>query len=207
MSKIYIVDDEEAMRDSLTWMLEGEGYQTQCFPSAEAFLEALSDDMAGCLVLDVRMPEMSGLELHERLSAMGNHLPVIFITGHGDVPMAVSALQRGACDFVQKPFDDQDVLARIRKALTLDSQRVAQRERDTALLARVRQLSAREFEVMRLVVEGKLNKQIADELEISTKTVEAHRARIMDKMGARTITDLVKINFALDKLGYRPECG
>lgn len=205
MSKIYIVDDEEAMRDSLTWMLEGEGYQTQCFPSAEAFLAALSDDMAGCLVLDVRMPEMSGLELHERLSVMGNHLPVIFITGHGDVPMAVSALQRGACDFVQKPFDDQDVLVRIRKALTLDSQRVAQRERDAALLVRVRQLSAREFEVMRLVVEGKLNKQIADELEISTKTVEAHRARIMDKMGARTITDLVKINFALDKLGYRPE--
>lgn len=205
MPKIYIVDDEEAMRDSLTWMLEGESYETQCFPSAEDFLGALSDDMAGCLVLDVRMPGMSGLELQERLLAMGNHLPVIFITGHGDVPMAVSALQRGACDFVQKPFEDQDMLARIRKALTLDCQRTAQRQRDTALLQRVKQLSSREYEVMRLVVEGKLNKQIADELDISMKTVEAHRSRIMDKMGARTIPELVKINLMLEKLGYQPE--
>lgn len=205
MPKIYIVDDEEAMRDSLTWMLEGEGYATECFPSAEDFLLALSDDMSGCLVLDVRMPGMSGLELQERLLAMGNHLPVVFITGHGDVPMAVSALQRGACDFVQKPFEDQDMLARIRKALTIDCQRTAQRERDAALLQRVKQLSSREFEVMRLVVEGKLNKQIADELDISMKTVEAHRSRIMDKMGARTIPELVKINLVLEKLGYQPE--
>ncbi|MBS1196244.1 MAG: regulatory protein LuxR:Response regulator receiver [Proteobacteria bacterium] len=205
MPKIYIVDDEEAMRDSLTWLLEGESYETENFASAEDFLSALNEDMAGCLILDVRMPEMSGLELHERLLAMGNHLPVIFITGHGDVPMAVSALQRGACDFIQKPFNDQDLLARIKRALTLDCQRAAQRERDGALLQRVKQLSAREFEVMQLVAEGKLNKQIADELDISMKTVEAHRARTMEKMSARTIADLVKINLMLEKLGYKPE--
>ena len=205
MPKIYIVDDEEAMRDSLTWLLEGENYETENFASAEDFLAALNADMAGCLILDVRMPEMSGLELHERLLAMGNHLPVIFITGHGDVPMAVSALQRGACDFIQKPFNDQDLLARIKRALTLDCQRAAQRERDSALLQRVKQLSAREFEVMQLVAEGKLNKQIADELDISMKTVEAHRARTMEKMSARTIADLVKINLMLEKLGYKPE--
>lgn len=203
MPKVYIVDDEEPMRDSLTWLLEGEGYATRCYASAEAFLDELAEDMAGCLLLDVRMPEMSGLELHERLMAMGNHLPVIFITGHGDVPMAVSALQRGACDFVQKPFDDQDLLARIKRAMTLDCQQSAQRQRNAALIQRASQLSSREYEVMQLVAEGKLNKQIADELEISMKTVEAHRARTMDKMGARTIADLVKINLALEKLGFK----
>lgn len=205
MPKIYIVDDEDAMRDSLTWMLEGEGYATECYPSAEDFLTALSGDMAGCLVLDVRMPGMSGLELQKRLLTMGNHLPVIFITGHGDVPMAVSALQSGACDFVQKPFEDQDMLIRIRKALTVDCQRKAERERDAELLTRVKQLSSREFEVMLLVVEGKLNKQIADTLEISMKTVEAHRSRIMDKMATRTIPELVKISLLIEKLAYKPD--
>lgn len=204
MQKIYIVDDDEPMRDSLTWLLEGEDYAVESFASAEAFLATLSDEQTGCLVLDVRMPEMSGLELHERLMVMGNHLPVIFITGHGDVPMAVSALQRGACDFIQKPFSDADLLSRIQRALSLDCQQTAQRQRDEALLHHARQLSPREFEVMRLVVDGKLNKQIADELNISMKTVEAHRARVMEKMGARTLADLVKVSLTLEKLKFQP---
>ena len=204
MQKIYIVDDDEAMRDSLTWLLEGEKHSVECFASAEAFLEALSDGMAGCLVLDVRMPEMSGLELHERLIASGNHLPVIFITGHGDVPMAVSALQRGACDFVQKPFSDRDLLDRIGRALSVDSQQSAQRQRNQAILERASQVSGREYEVVRLVVEGKLNKQIADELNISMKTVEAHRARAMEKLGVKTMAELVRISLALDRLDFKP---
>ena len=203
MQKIYIVDDDEPMRDSLTWLLEGEEYAVECFASAEDFLAALSEGQSGCLVLDVRMPEMSGLELHERLMAMGNHLPVIFITGHGDVPMAVSALQRGACDFIQKPFSDADLLSRIQRALSMDCQQSAQRQHDEALLHHARLLSPREFEVMHLVVEGKLNKQIADDLNISMKTVEAHRARVMEKMGAKTLADLVKVSLTLERLKFQ----
>ena len=203
MQKIYIVDDDEPMRDSLTWLLEGEEYAVECFASAEDFLAALSEGQSGCLVLDVRMPEMSGLELHERLMAMGNHLPVIFITGHGDVPMAVSALQRGACDFIQKPFSDADLLSRIQRALSMDCQQSAQRQHDEALLHHARLVSPREFEVMHLVVEGKLNKQIADDLNISMKTVEAHRARVMEKMGAKTLADLVKVSLTLERLKFQ----
>jgi two-component system response regulator TtrR len=189
---IYVVDDDEAMRDSMTWLLEGEGYVVACFDSAERFLKARHDDMRGCLILDVRMPEMSGLELHEKLDALGSQLPVIFVTGHGDVPMAVSALQRGACDFIEKPFHNEDLLSRIVRALELDKQLSARRQRDGAISHRLDQLTQREREVMQLVVAGKLNKQIADELNISMKTVEAHRARVMEKMGVRTLAELVK---------------
>ena len=189
---IYVVDDDEAMRDSMSWLLEGEGYQVTCFDSAESFLRARRDDMRGCIVLDVRMPEMSGLELHEKLDGLGSQLPIIFVTGHGDVPMAVAALQRGACDFIEKPFHNQDLLDRIQRALELDREIAQRRQRDTALSNRLGQLTQREHEVMQLVVAGKLNKQIADELEISMKTVEAHRARVMEKMGVRTLAELVK---------------
>ena len=189
---IYVVDDDEAMRDSMTWLLEGEGYVVACFDSAESFLKARRDDMRGCLILDVRMPEMSGLELHEKLDALGSELPVIFVTGHGDVPMAVSALQRGACDFIEKPFHNEDLLSRIVRALELDAQLSARRQRNGAISYRLDQLTQRESEVMKLVVAGKLNKQIADELNISMKTVEAHRARVMEKMGVRTLAELVK---------------
>ncbi len=189
---IYVVDDDEAMRDSMTWLLEGEGYVVACFDSAESFLKARRDDMRGCLILDVRMPEMSGLELHEKLDTLGSELPVIFVTGHGDVPMAVSALQRGACDFIEKPFHNEDLLSRIVRALELDAQLWARRQRNGAISHRLDQLTQRESEVMKLVVAGKLNKQIADELNISMKTVEAHRARVMEKMGVRTLAELVK---------------
>ncbi len=192
MQTIYVVDDDEAMRDSMTWLLEGEGYRVTCFDSAESYLQARHDGMRGCLVLDVRMPEMSGLELHERLDMLGSTLPIIFVTGHGDVPMAVSALQRGACDFIEKPFHNADLLGRIQRALELDNQLAARRERDGAITHRLDQLTQREREVLDLVVTGKLNKQIADELNISMKTVEAHRARVMEKMGVRTLAELVK---------------
>ena len=195
---IYVVDDDEAMRDSMTWLLEGEGYVVACFDSAESFLRARRDDMRGCLILDVRMPEMSGLELHEKLETLGSQLPVIFVTGHGDVPMAVSALQRGACDFIEKPFHNEDLLSRIVRALELDSQLSARRLRNGAISHRLDQLTQRESEVMRLVVAGKLNKQIADELNISMKTVEAHRARVMEKMGVRTLAELVKAVVTVD---------
>ena len=114
---IHVVDDDEAMRDSMTWLLEGEGYAVACYESAESFLARRHPAMRGCIVLDVRMPQMSGLELHERLEALGSRLPIIFVTGHGDVPMAVSALQRGACDFIEKPFNNEDLLQRIHRAL------------------------------------------------------------------------------------------
>lgn len=188
---ILVVDDDEAMRDSMTWLLEGEGYRVACFASAAEFLDARRDDMRGCLILDVRMPEMSGLELQEKLNALGSRLPIIFITGHGDVPMAVAALQRGACDFIEKPFHNADLLSRIERALELDNEIAARRQRNDAIAHRLKQLTQREREVMQLVVTGKLNKQIADELEISMKTVEAHRARVMEKMGVRTLADLV----------------
>jgi len=189
---IYVVDDDEAMRDSMTWLLEGEGYRVSCFDSGESFLAAWQETMRGCIVLDVRMPEMSGLELHEKLDAHGSRLPIIFVTGHGDVPMAVGALQRGACDFIEKPFHNEDLLSRIERALELDSQIAARRKRDNAIAHRLEQLTQREREVMQLVVAGKLNKQIADTLDISMKTVEAHRARVMEKMGVRTLAELVK---------------
>ena len=189
---VYVVDDDEAMRDSMSWLLEGEGYKVACFESGASFLSSRRSQMRGCLVLDVRMPDMSGLELQEKLDALGSTLPIIFVTGHGDVPMAVSALQRGACDFIEKPFHNEDLLARIRRALDLDHESAGRRARDGAIAGRLEQLTQREREVMQLVVAGKLNKQIADSLDISMKTVEAHRARVMEKMGVRTLAELVK---------------
>ncbi len=189
---IHVVDDDQAMRDSMTWLLECEGCTVACYDSAARFLAVRNNRMRGCIVLDVRMPEMSGLELHEKLEALGSRLPIIFVTGHGDVPMAVLALQRGACDFIEKPFNNEDLLSRVRRALELDDQLAARQQRNSAIAHRLEQLTQREREVMQLVVAGKLNKQVADELDISMKTVEAHRARVMEKMGVRTLAELVK---------------
>ena len=196
---VFIVDDDDAMRDSLTWLLEGEGYSVSNFASAEEFLGAHTAQMRGVLVLDVRMPDMSGLELHEKLIAKENRLPVIFVTGHGDVPMAVSALQSGAWDFIEKPFVNADLLARIEKALTREQALSEQTQRNQTLHERAAQLTPRESEVMRRVVDGKLNKQIADEMHISMKTVEAHRARVMEKMGVESLPELVKVCVLLDQ--------
>jgi FixJ family two-component response regulator len=190
--RVYVVDDDEAMRDSLVWLLESNGHAVEAFASAEAFLERWRDEMHGCLVLDVRMPGMSGLELHERLGARGAALPVVFVTGHGDVPMAVAALKKGAVDFIEKPFGDREMLRLVAGCLELEATRRAARHRAAGVQRRLATLTEREREVMQLVIAGRLNKVIADELGISIKTVEAHRARVMEKMEARSIAELVQ---------------
>ncbi|MDP1654297.1 MAG: response regulator transcription factor [Rhodocyclaceae bacterium] len=189
---VYIVDDDEAMRDSLQWLLESQGFAVTAYASAEDFLAACRDGMAGCIVLDVRMPGMSGLELYEQLNARQCALPVIFITGHGDVPMAVSALKKGAVDFIEKPFSDKDMLRLIGQCLELDRGNREKQQQTEVLARRLASLSEREIEVMDLILAGKLNKQVADILNISIKTVEVHRARIMDKMEVRTVAELVQ---------------
>lgn len=190
--RVYIVDDDEAMRDSLAWLLESQGFAVAAYASAEDFLAACRDDMTGCIVLDVRMPGMSGLEMYEKLNARHCTLPVIFITGHGDVPMAVSALKKGAVDFIEKPFGDKDMLRLVGQCLALDRSNREKHRAGAAIAKRLACLTEREVEVMDLIIDGKLNKQIADVLNISIKTVEVHRARIMDKMEVRTVAELVQ---------------
>lgn len=189
---IHIVDDDEAFRDSLAFLLESHDYMLACHDSAEALLDNFSPLGVGCLIVDIRMPGMSGLELFEELNNRHNPWPVIFITGHGDVPMAVQAVKRGAHDFLEKPFNQQNLLAAVESALASSRQQQASaavRDRFAECLA---SLTAREREVLDKVVEGKMNKVIADELGISIKTVEAHRGKMMDKMRARSIADLVQ---------------
>ena len=190
--RVHIVDDDEALRDSLVWLLESQGFAVTAYASAEAFLAACHDDMAGCLVLDVRMPGMSGLELYEQLCARHCTLPVVFITGHGDVPMAVAALKKGAVDFIEKPFGDKDMLRLIEQCLERDRAGRERRRQEAAVARRLDSITGREREVLDLILAGKLNKQIADVLNISIKTVEVHRARIMDKMGVRSVAELVQ---------------
>ena len=189
---VFVVDDEEAVRDSLQWLLESKGLKVALFDSAEAFLAAYSPSLPGCLVVDVRMPGMSGLELQEKLAELHYAIPVIFITGHGDVPMAVSALKKGAVDFIEKPFGDKDMLRLVEQCLALDRETREKNRAQAAAARRLAGLTEREIEVMDLIIAGKLNKQIADVLNISIKTVEVHRARIMDKMAVRTVAELVQ---------------
>lgn len=189
---VYIVDDDEALRDSLIWLLESTGLKSLAFDSAESFLTAYNARMNGCLVLDIRMPGMSGLELHEKLLSMHSTLPIIFITGHGDVPMAVSALKKGAIDFIEKPFNDQEMVKLIRTALEEDLRRHDARRQEAEAQRRIEGLTPREREVLDLIVAGRLNKQIADDLGISIKTVEVHRARVMEKMGVNSLAELVQ---------------
>ena len=188
----FIIDDDEAIRDSLSWLLQSRGVPCLSFSSAEAFLESWDASLAGCILLDVRMEGMSGTELYERLLERGCRLPVIFLTGHGDVPMAVSTLKNGAFDFVEKPFNDNELVDRIIEALKLEeSQRVAAASADS-INSRVSQLTVRERQVMERVLAGKLNKVIADELQISKRTVEVHRSSLFEKMGVRTAVELAQ---------------
>ena len=190
--KVYVVDDDDAMRDSLKWLLESHGLKVDTYSSGEEFLQVFSSAFSGCLVLDVRMPGMSGLDLYERLQARASTLPVVFITGHGDVPMAVSALKKGAADFIEKPFNDKDMLALIESCMKQDRAAAAKRAEGASITQRLDSLTQREREVLALVVAGKLNKQIADALAISIKTVEVHRSRVMEKMGASSVAELVQ---------------
>nr|WP_211163182.1 response regulator [Aromatoleum diolicum] len=189
---IYIVDDDEALRDSLVWLLESSGHHVRAYESAEAFLGLYNAAMTGCLVLDVRMPGMSGLELFEELTRRHCTLPVIFITGHGDVPMAVSAVKKGAVDFIEKPFSERDMLGLIAECLAAEQQNRGKRQHEAETARRLHHLTQREREVLDLIIAGKLNKQIADVLGISIKTVEVHRARVMEKMEANSLAELVQ---------------
>ena len=191
--RVHIVDDDEAMRDSLKWLLESRGLKVELYHSAEAFLHALNCGFCGCLVLDVRMPGMNGLDLYEQLRARASTLPVIFITGHGDVPMAVSALKKGAADFIEKPFNNQDMLGLIESCMKQDRAAAAKRAENASVAQRLDSLTQREREVLGLIVGGKLNKQIANDLGISIKTVEEHRSRVMEKMGASSVAELVQL--------------
>lgn len=189
----YLVDDDDAIRDSLTWLLGSRGVSCLSYASAEDFLAVWNPAFAGCLLLDIRMDGMSGPELFDILGERGNRLPVIFLTGHGDVPMAVSALKKGAFDFVEKPCNDNELVNRVIEALQLDAnQRVAASDADS-VNARLGRLTSRERQVMERILTGQLNKVIADELEISMRTVEVHRANLFEKMGVRTAVELAQL--------------
>jgi len=190
---VFIVDDEEAIRDSLRWMLKSRGVASQSWESAESFLASYSEAMHGCLVLDIRMDGMSGLDLFDRLNELKCRLPVIFLTGHADVPMAVAALKKGAHDFVEKPFNDNELVDKIDGAL---AKAVILRDRSAAaqsLSHRLATLSQREREVMDLILAGKANKVIADDLKIAMRTVEVHRAHVLEKMGVRSAVELSQL--------------
>ena len=192
-STVYIVDDDEAVRDSLRWLLEANGYRVRSYASAESFLAEYDEQQPGVLIADVRMPGMSGLELQEQLIARKSSMPVVFITGHGDVPMAVSTMKKGAVDFLEKPFNETDLREIVSRMFEQANQRLSQAQAQRNHEAMLGRLTAREQQVLERIVAGRLNKQIADDLGISIKTVEAHRANIMEKLNANTVADLLKI--------------
>lgn len=190
---VFVVDDDEAVRDSLRWLLEANSYNVQCFASAEAFLESYQAAQVGCLILDVRMQGMSGLELQEKLLALGSTLPIIFVTGHGDVGMAVSTMKKGASDFIEKPFNEAELLPLVQAMLERARDQSSEAAAHRASAERLAKLTAREQQVLERIIAGRLNKQIADDLGISIKTVEAHRANIMEKLSVNTVADLLRL--------------
>ena len=190
---VYVVDDDEAVRDSLQWLLEGKDYRVRCFESAEVFLERFDPKEVACLIVDVRMEGMSGLDLQNRLVENHSPLPVVFITGHGDVPMAVETMKKGAMDFIQKPFDEVKLVSLVERMLDHARQSFSVHQQAVNRDALLSKLTLRETQVLERIVAGRLNKQIADDLGISIKTVEAHRANIMEKLNANTVADLLKI--------------
>lgn len=192
-SIVFVVDDDAAVCDSLRFLIESVGLQVRTFSSADEFLAAYTPDQPGCLVLDIRMPGMSGLELQEQLAKRGYTLPVIIITAHGDVPSAVRAMHAGAVDFMSKPFNDQSLLDRVHQALAKDARTRRDEAVRAAIAAKVALLTPREREVMDLVVSGMSNKGIAAQLQLSAKTVETHRARVMEKMEAGSVAELVRM--------------
>src|ERR1700733_6997157 len=190
---IYVVDDDEGVRNSVRFLLKSVGLTARTFASAREFLDGYQPRQPGCVVLDVRMPGMSGLELQEQLNLRGAVIPVIFITGHGDIPMAVDAMQQGAFDFLQKPFRDQDLIDRIQRALAKDLSARADLRARERIKEHFESLTAREREVLELVTSGKPNKIMAADLGVSQRTIEIHRARVMEKMCAGSIAQLVRM--------------
>ena len=194
---VFVVDDDEGMRKGLRFLLESTGYDVETLDSAQAFLDFYRPSMRGCVLLDVRMPGMSGLELQKHLRSENIAIPVIIVTAHANVPMAVDAMQNGAFDFIEKPFEGSVLLGRVRQAIAHDARhQVQDRQRKTSS-KRLDSLTPREREVLDLVVTGMLNKQIAGELGISMKTVENHRARVMEKMKAESLAQLVRMTMTL----------
>lgn len=190
---VYVVDDDDAIRDSLRWLLEANDYKVKLYDSGESFIAKYDPNAIAVLVLDVRMPGMSGLEVQEHLLARKADLPIIFITGHGDVPMAVRALKKGAVDFIEKPFQQAALKAQVEHMLNEARERRMKNERQSLNEALLAKLTPREQQVLERIVAGRLNKQIADDLGISIKTVEAHRASIMDKTNSGTVADLMRV--------------
>ncbi|HVY83404.1 MAG TPA: response regulator transcription factor [Steroidobacteraceae bacterium] len=196
---VFVVDDDEAVRSSTKLLLKSVGLPAVTLASAQEFLDNYDPQQPGCVVLDVRMPLMSGLELQQLLNMRGAIIPVIFITGHGDIPMAVEAMQHGAFDFLQKPFRDQDLLDRVQKALEKDRVNRAQLREKARIRERRDSLTPREREILELMTRGKPNKVMAADLGVSQRTVEIHRARVMEKMGATSLAQLVRMVMDLDQ--------
>jgi len=192
-ASVYIVDDDEAVRSSIRFLIRSVGLPVQVYASAQEFLDAYDPRHPGCLLLDVRMPGMNGLGLQEELNRRGATIPVVFITGHGDVPMAVAAMQQGAFDFLQKPFRDQDLLDRVQRAMARDADSRARLAARAEILERLGTLTPRETEVLKLVTRGKANKVVGAELGVSQRTVEIHRAHVMEKMRASSLAELVRM--------------
>ncbi len=190
---VYVVDDDEGVRDSLQWLLEGKDYRVRCYDSAESFLSRYDTREVACLIVDIRMGGMTGLELQDRLVERKSPLPIVFITGHGDVPMAVNSMKKGAMDFIQKPFQEEALVNLVERMLEQAKEAFAGQQQSASRDALLAKLTSRETQVLERIVAGRLNKQIADDLVISIKTVEAHRANIMEKLGAKTVADLLKI--------------
>jgi FixJ family two-component response regulator len=190
---VYVVDDDEAVRDSLQWLLEGKDYRVRCFESAESFLSRYDAREIACLIVDIRMGGMTGLELQDRLIERRSPLPIVFITGHCDVPMAVNTMTKGAMDFIQKPFNEEALATLVERMLAHARDAFSEHQQSASRDALISKLTGREAQVLERIVAGRLNKQIADDLGISIKTVEAHRANIMEKLNANTVADLLKI--------------
>ncbi|GLR12569.1 MULTISPECIES: response regulator transcription factor [Chitinimonas] len=191
--RIALVDDDAAIRDALKWLFASRGHQLASFESAAALLADRDPSRFACLVLDLRMPGMGGMELFQTLIGKGYTPPTVFLTGHGDVPQAVAALKQGAVDFLEKPFDDNALVSLVENCLQLDTERRAAWDSRRQIERRLAELTPREKEVMALFLDGKLNKQIADELDISMKTVEVHRARVLEKMGVKSAVELANL--------------
>ena len=190
---VYVVDDDEAVRDSVQWLLEGQDFRVRCFESAETFLARYDPREVACMIVDIRMSGMSGLELQDRLVERGSPLPIAIVTGHGDVPLAVDTMKKGALDFFQKPFKEEQLISLVERMLEQARINFSAQQQTASRDALLAKLTGRESQVLERIVAGRLNKQIADDLGISIKTVEAHRANIMEKLGANTVADLLKI--------------
>lgn len=196
---VFVVDDDEPVRDAIAMLLDTIDLSYETFASARDFLDTYTPDRTGCLVLDIRMPGISGLELQEHLQRMNAPVPIVFITGHGDIPMAVEAMKRGAVDFIRKPFRDQELLDRVQDALSQDDDQRAAWENLERIRGNVASLTPREHEVFERVASGQANKVVAIELGISERTVEIHRSQVMQKTRARTLADLVRMKLTLDQ--------